>query len=305
VGTRSVALARGVPSVSIDSATMIDRLLRGKKAAKHGAPEIVRRRILIALVAMTIARPAAASPLDPAIVAAFAPAGHLRASINLGNPILARRDDASGEVAGVSVDLAQRLATRLGVPLELVVVDAAGKSVDVVADERADVGFFAIDPVRGKAIAFMPPYVLIEGSYLVRADSPITRNEQVDEPGHRVVVGKGSAYDLYLTRALKDAELVRAPTSPMVTDAFVNDHADVAAGVRQQLEADAMRLPGLRLLDGRFMVIEQAMGLPKSRGGAAAAWLAAFVEEAKADGFVAAALARHRIEGAVVAPASR
>ena len=210
----------------------------------------------------------------------------------------------TGEAVGVSVDLARRLAGRLGVPLELVVVDAAGKSVDVVADGGADIGFFAIDPLRGQAIAFTGPYVLIEGSYLVRDDSPITANVEVDRTGQRVVVGKGSAYDLYLSRTLRHAELVRAPTSPEVADFFVREHLDVAAGVRQQLEADAKRLPGLRLLDGRFMVIEQAMGVPKMRGATAAVFLAAFVEEAKADGFVAAALARHHIAGALVAPAA-
>ena len=260
-----------------------------------------RRSLVLALAAMFVVRPARAAAIDPALVVALAPRGRLRASINLGNPILATKDDATGAV-GVSVDLARRLADRLGVPLELVVVDAAGKSVDVVADDLADVGFFAIDPERGQAIAFTRPYVLIEGSYLVRADSPITVNDEVDRPGRRVVVGKGSAYDLFLTRTLKQAELVRAPTSPAVTDYFLEKRADVAAGVRQQLEADAKRLPGLRLLDGRFMVIEQAMGLPKKRGAAAAAYLDAFVEEAKADGFVAAALAHHGISGALVAP---
>jgi polar amino acid transport system substrate-binding protein len=262
-----------------------------------------RRFVLRALALAPLLRTAFAA--EPAIVTALAPTGTLRASINLGNPILARRDEASGRAVGVSVDLAMRLAARLGVPLEPVVVDAAAQSVDVVANEQADVGFFAIDLLRGATIAFTAAYLLIEGSYLVRADSPIRSNDEVDRPGRRVVVGRGSAYDLFLTRALKQAELVRAPTSPQVVDFFVREGGDVAAGVRQQLEADARRVPGLRLLDGRFMVIEQAMGVPKNRGGAAAAWLAAFVEEAKADGFVAAALARHGIAGAIVAPPTR
>ena len=274
------------------------------------SPRFARRRSLIlALATAATCRPVDAAPVasvasvDPGLRAMLAPTGRLRASINVGNPILATIDAATGAVSGVSIDLAARLADRLGVPLERMVVDTAGKSVDVVSDDRADVGFFAIDPVRGEAIAFTRPYVLIEGSYLVRSESPITANDQVDRTGRRVVVGKGSAYDLYLTRALRQADLVRAPTSPEVTDFFLREHADVAAGVRQQLEADAKRRPGLRLLDGRFMVIEQAMGVPKTRGPAAAAYLAAFIEEAKADGFVAAALARHRIEGALVAPA--
>jgi len=143
---------------------------------------------------------------------------------------------------------------------------------------------------------------LIEGANLVRASSPLTGNDQVDRSGTRVVVGKGSAYDLYLTRQLKSAQLARAATSPAVVDEFLAQGADVAAGVKQQLEADASRLGGLRLLPGRFMVIEQAMGLPTSRGEAAANVLAAFVDRAKASGFVARALERHGIQGAIFAP---
>jgi polar amino acid transport system substrate-binding protein len=231
----------------------------------------------------------------------FTPTGRLRAAINLGNPILAHAAGEGG-AGGVSVDLAREFARRLGVDLELVVVDTAGKSVDAVATERADIGFFAIDPARGADIAFTGPYVLIEGSYLVKDDSPIRANEDVDRAAHRVVVGKGSAYDLFLTRELRHAQIVRAPSSPAVVPTFLEQGADVAAGVRQQLEADARAKPGLRLLDGRFMVIRQAMGVPKSRGDAAAALLAAFVEEMKASGFVADALKRHGIEGASVAP---
>lgn len=236
-----------------------------------------------------------------ALRSAFTPTGTLRAAINLGNPILAQRD-AAGAAAGVSVDLAAGLARLLGVELELVVVDTAARSVEVVAGGEADVGFFAIDPLRGEHIAFTDAYVLIEGCYLVREDSPIRANDEVDAAAHRVVVGQGSAYDLYLSRALRHARIVRAPSSPAVVDTFIAEDADVAAGVRQQLEADALRLGGLRLLDGRFMVIRQAMGVPKSRGPEAAAFLAGFVEEMKANGVVAAALARHRIEGASVAP---
>ena len=239
---------------------------------------------------------------SPDLVRAFAPSGTLRASINLGNPILAGRDAATGEPAGVSIDLARGLAEALGVPLELVVFDAAGKSVEALEQQRADIGFFAIDPKRGEQIAFTPPYVLIEGSYLVPEASPLRANDEVDRPGTRVVVGQGSAYDLYLSRELKHAEIVRAPTSPAVVEVFLAQRADVAAGVRQQLEADLQRLPGHRLLPGRFMVIQQAMGVGKSRGAAAAAFLADYVERQKASGFVAAALARHGIQGASVAP---
>ncbi|HTH61920.1 MAG TPA: ABC transporter substrate-binding protein [Paraburkholderia sp.] len=242
--------------------------------------------------------------IDQAVVSSFTPTGKVRASINLGNPILANQDPVTGEPVGVSIDLARAFAKQLNVELELVVFDAAGKSVQALADEQADFGFFAIDPLRGEKIAFTAPYVLIEGYYLVREDSPIRWNAAVDHAQHRVVVGKGSAYDLFLTRELKHAQIVRAPTSPTVVQTFVEQHADVAAGVKQQLEADAKTVNGLRLLDERFMVIQQAMGVPKSRGEAAADALRAFVEQMKATGFVADALARHRIVGASVAPAA-
>ncbi len=235
---------------------------------------------------------------------AFAPTGKLRASINLGNPILANKNPQTGEPFGVSIDLARAFAKQLGVDIELVVFDAAGKSVEAVRGEQADIGFFAIDPLRGEGIAFTSPYVLIEGSYLVPEKSPIHSNEEVDRQGIRVTVGKGSAYDLFLTRELKLAEIVRAPTSPTVVDVFVEQMLEVAAGVKQQLEADMNRFSGYRLLPGRFMVIQQAMGTPKSRGSDATTYLARFVEEMKASGFVAEALHRHGIQGASVAPAA-
>lgn len=238
--------------------------------------------------------------ISPAMTAAFTPTGKLRASINLGNPILANAD-AAGNPVGVSIDLAHAFAKRLGVDIELLVFNTAGKSVEAVAAEKADIGFFAIDPVRGAEIAFTAPYVLIEGYYLVRETSPLKTNAEVDRPAHRVVVGLGSAYDLYLTRELKQAQIVRAPTSPTVAATFVEQEADVAAGVKQQLEADAKRIGGLRLLNERFMVIQQAMGLPKTRGEEAADFLRVFVEDMKKSGFVEDALKRHKISGASVA----
>jgi polar amino acid transport system substrate-binding protein len=190
------------------------------------------------------------------------------------------------------------------VELELVVFDTAARSVDAVTQEQADIGFFAIDPKRGEGISFTAAYVLIEGSYLVKHDSPLQSNDEVDHAGHRIVVGQGSAYDLFLTREIKAATLERAPSSPAVVGFFIEHGADVAAGVKQQLESDAARLGALRLLPGRFMVIQQAMGCPKGRGEAAAAALRAYVEAQKASGFVAEALARHGIQGASVAPAA-
>ncbi len=241
-------------------------------------------------------------PIDAQLRTAFAPTGKLRVVINLGNPILSKATP-DGSATGVSVDIGRLLAERLDVECVLTIVDAAGKSVDLIGDEQVDVGFFAIDPVRGARIAFTAPYVLIEGTYLVRDHDPIRTIDAVDRPGRRVVVGHGSAYDLFLTRDIQQAEIVRVPGAQAVIETFLQDPAAVAAGVRQVLEAEARRLPGLRVLDGRFMTIRQAVGVPKSRGPAAAAYLADFVEILKADGFVAAALARHGIEGAAVAPA--
>ena len=252
-------------------------------------------------MAPTGAPSSSSTPESTEAIRALAPEGVLRASINLGNPVLAARDAATGALKGVSVDLAQELGRQLGVPVELKAVDAAGKSVEVVRSGGADVGFFAIDPVRGEGVAFTAAYVVIEGAYLVRADSPLTANAQVDRPGTTVAVGKGSAYDLFLTREIKQATLVRAPTSPQVVDEFLSRKLDVAAGVRQQLEADAKRVPGVRVLPGRFMVIEQAMGVPAGRPPLARTTLHAFVERMKASGFVAAALKRHGIEGTAVA----
>ena len=235
------------------------------------------------------------------IAAVVAPGGTLRAAINFGNPILATRDGASGEPRGVSVDLARELGKRLGVPVHLVQYPAAGKVVDGLKAGEWDVGFVAIDPVRAADMDYTAPYVIIEGAYLVPQNSPIRQNGEVDRAGIRVVVGAGSAYDLYLTRELKQASIVRATTSPAVVDTMVAQAVEVAAGVKQQLEADARRIPGVRLLDGRFMVINQAMAAPKGRADGVR-YLAEFIEDMKASGFVADSLRRHRIEGAVIAP---
>ncbi|MBW4051747.1 MAG: ABC transporter substrate-binding protein [Proteobacteria bacterium] len=237
-------------------------------------------------------------PASSEVHCALAPQGALRATINVGNPILAGVDQGTGAPYGVSVDIARELARRLGAPLELIVVPAAAKAVETVTAGGADFGFFAIDPVRGAGIAFTAPYVLIEGCYLVRQDSPITDNGQVDSPGLRVVVGSGSAYDLFLTRELKHATIVRVPTSPAVVDAFLEQGLEVAAGVKQQLQADTARHSGLRLIGKPFMTIQQAMGVAKARGEAAAQYLRTFVDDLRASGFVRDSLARHGIQGA-------
>lgn len=242
--------------------------------------------------------------IDASLVRQIAPTGALRAAINFGNPVLASRDPDSGQARGVSLDLAQSLAQRLGLALQTVLFESAGESVAAIARAQADIGFFALDPQRAAQLRFAAPYVLIEGAYLVLEDSPLTHRDEVDREGIRVVVGQGSAYDLFLTRELQHASLVRAATSPTVVDEFLRQGAEVAAGVRQQLLADQQRLSTarLRLLPGNFMVIQQAMAVPVDRSDGALAVVRDFVEDMKASGFVAQALERHGITGARVAP---
>lgn len=257
--------------------------------------------LLVLMAAAALVACTTPQKMPTAAVSELAPTGRLRAAINFGNPILATKDPGTGEPRGVSVDLARELGRQLGVPVDLVTYPAAGKVVEGLQAKAWDIAFVAIDPARAVDMDYSAPYVVIEGSYLVPQASPIKANEDVDRDGVRVVVGAGSAYDLYLSRALRKAQLVRAPTSPAVVDTMIAQRLDVAAGVKQQLAADAKRVPGVRMLDGRFMVIEQAMAVPKGRA-AGVRYVSAFVEDMKASGFVASALQRHGIEGAAIAP---
>jgi polar amino acid transport system substrate-binding protein len=246
---------------------------------------------------------AMAETVSPAVLTDLAPTGVLRAAINFGNPVLAQKDPATGRPQGVSVDLAGELARRLGVPLVPVTFDAAGKVFDALKSGAWDIAFLAIDPVRSAEIAFTAPYVVIEGTYMVRADSPLKGIGEVDRDGIRVAVGRGSAYDLYLTRTLTSAKLMRAPSSSAAVDLFMADRLEVVAGVKQPLVAYAAVHSGLRVMPGRFMVIEQAIGTPRGRD-AGAAYLRAFVEEMKASGFVAKGLkASGQTEATVAGPA--
>jgi polar amino acid transport system substrate-binding protein len=230
----------------------------------------------------------------------LAPAGRLRAAINYGNPVLAQRGPG-GEARGVSVDLARELARRVGVPLVLVPYDAAGKVTADATRGAWDIAFVARDPVRAQDIEFTDPYVIIEGSYLVPAGSPLRTNEDVDRDGVRIAVSRGSAYDLYLSRTLKHAALVRAPSPPASIQLFAQERLDALAGVRQPLVAYAEQHPEFRMLPGRFMVIEQAVALPRGHP-LAIRYLRDFVDEMKASGFVAAALDRSGQKDAAVAP---
>jgi polar amino acid transport system substrate-binding protein len=264
-------------------------------------------QLAAALISITFLTACSMTPTPPppsaAAVSQLTPTGKLRAAINYGNAVLARRDAATGEVSGVSVDLARELGKRLGVEVQLVPFDAANKSVEAIKNQQVDIGFFAIDPLRGADTDYTAAYVMIEGTYVVRNDSPIKANADVDKPGVRIAVAAKSAYDLFLSRNIKQATLERTVTSGGVIDMFMDKKLDVAAGVKQQLEKDMNRIPGLRMLDGRFMEINQAMGTTKGRDEGIK-YMRAFVEEMKASGFVAAALARHNIEGVAVAPAA-
>jgi polar amino acid transport system substrate-binding protein len=236
------------------------------------------------------------SPVSSDIVKEFAPTGTLRAAINQGNSVLAQKGP-NAEALGITVDLARELGKRLGVPVELVIFDAAGKAFEGLKG-GLDIGFLAIEPVRAADVDFTAPYVLIEGTYMVPKDSALKRIEDVDAAGVRIGVNKNSAYDLFLTRTLKNATLHRSDDGVAL---FKSDKLDAAGGVRQPLEAYARKDPDVRVMAGRFMAIQQAMGMPKGRPKAHA-YLKGFVEEMKASGFCAEALKRSNQPDAQVAP---
>lgn len=262
------------------------------------------RLFAAAAAAVLFAANAAFAQSVPAdVVAALAPGGKLRAAINLANTMLAE-EVAGGEPKGISVDLARELGKRLGVPVELVIFRGAGTVFDAVKSGRWDVAFFAIEPVRAAEVDFTAPYVTIEGGYVVPKDSPIRTIADVDKPDVRIAVGQGSAYDLFLTRTLKNAKLVRTTALlATVTDRFMTEKLEAVAGIKSPLAAWARTRPETRVLDGSFMEIRQAMGTPKGRNAAAAAYLRAFVEEMKKSGFVAEAIKRNNQPDAQVAPA--
>jgi polar amino acid transport system substrate-binding protein len=240
------------------------------------------------------------SPIPADVVKSFAPTGTLRAAINLGNMVLAQGTPDAPR--GVTPELAHELARRLGVPLTLVPFDGAGKVFEAVKAGKLDVLFLAIEPVRAAEIAFTAPYVLIEGVYMVPKDSKLKTVADVDRSGVRIGVNKGSAYDLYLTRTLKAATLMRGDDGVAL---FIKDKLEAVGGVKQPLAVYAKTNSNVRVIDGRFMEIRQAMGMPQGRDPAGAKYLRAFVEEMKASGFVADALKRSNQPDAAVAPAEK
>jgi polar amino acid transport system substrate-binding protein len=260
----------------------------------------MRRLVLLAALGLAACVTPDVVPFD--VARDLAPSGTLHAAINYGNPVLAQRDATSGELRGVSVDLARELAHRAALRLELVPYDAAGKVTADATKGRWDIAFVARDPERARDIEFTDPYVIIEGGYLVPAGSPIQSIDEVDRPGVRVAVSRGSAYDLFLSRGvIKSATFVRGPSPQATIDQFVAERLEVLAGVKAALSDFAQTHPGYRVLPGRFMVIEQAMALPRGRP-LAARYLREFLDEMKASGFVALSLKKSGQTEALVAP---
>jgi polar amino acid transport system substrate-binding protein len=237
----------------------------------------------------------------PALVAELAPTGVLRAGINLSNFLLVTGRAPNGDPQGIAPDMAGEVAARLGVPVRLIPYESPGKLADAVPDW--DVGLIGAEPARAEQITFTVAYLEIDATYLVPAGSAIRTVDEVDRKGVRIAIAARSAYDLYLSRSLKNAELVRTNGLDASYELFVRERLDALAGLRPRLAQDVEKLPGARVLDGRFTAVQQAIGTPKARA-ASAAFLAAFVEEAKASGLVARLIQRHGVKGVDVAPAA-
>ena len=233
--------------------------------------------------------------------AEFVPTGTLRVALNMSNFLLTRKDAATGEAAGVAVDMGKELARRLGVPVTFLQYDSPGKVADAAKTGVFDVGFIGAEPQRATEIDFTAAYVEIEATYLVPPGSPLKSIDEVDRKGTRIAISERSAYDLYLTRTLKNAELVRVRGADEVFKRFVEDKLDALAGLRPRLITDHANLPGSRILDGNFTAVQQACGTPKGRP-AAAQYLREFIEDTKASGFVARLIETNNARGLTVAP---
>lgn len=265
----------------------------------------MRNTVVVALLVCAAALSAPAQSAAPsAAVRDLAPAGRLRAAINLVNGVLVQRDPASGRLTGISVELANELARRLGVPLEYVIFEGAGKEFDAARNGAWDIGFFAIDPKRAAVVDFTAPYVEFDGGYMVRVGSPVRTIADVDRPGTRVAVGRDSVYDLYLTSQLKNAQLVRVSPASMsrVVRHFEEEALEVAAFIKIPLAEHARKHPAYRMVRGSFMDIDQAIATPKGTGPAGRRYLRAFVEEMKNSGFVEDFLQRTGATEISVAP---
>jgi polar amino acid transport system substrate-binding protein len=227
------------------------------------------------------------------------PTGKLRVGINYGNFLLVTKHSET-EYTGIAVDLGRELGKRLGAPVDLVPFATAGKLADAVKAGAWDVAFLGNEPQRAAEIAFSPAYLEIEATYLVPAGSTIRSIDEVDRKGVRIATAVNSAYDLYLSRNLKHATLVRANAIQGSYDVFVKDKLEVLSGLKPRLLDDTKTLPGSRVLEGRFTVVQQSVGTPQGRP-AAAGYLSEFAKEVKTSGFVAQAIARHKVRGVSVA----
>lgn len=259
------------------------------------------RTALAAAGLVLVASCATAPQVTPAVRADLAPTGKLRAGINFGNVLLTAKDPATGEPRGVAVDLARELAQRLGVPLEIVPFSGAGQMAEAVKTGAWDVAFLAVEPQRATEISFTAPYAEIESTYLVQPDSPLRTIEDVDRKGVRISLTAKSAYDLYLSRTIKNAQLVRAPNTAAAFKLFVTEKLEAHANLRPVLLNLTAKLPGSRILDGRFSVVGQAAGTPRGRE-AGARYLREFIEDVKASGWVARAIEKNGARGLTVAP---
>ena len=239
--------------------------------------------------------------MSQAAVFELAPTGVLRAAINLSNFLLVSGRSPAGEPEGVAPDMARKIAERLGVPVVYVTYARPGELADAAGTGVWDIGLIAAEPSRAETIAFSPAYAEIEATYLVPAGSPLRTIDEVDRPGVRIAIAARSAYDLWLSRHLRHAELVRAPSLDASFELFVADRLDALAGLRPRLLQDVEKLPGARILDGKFTAVQQAVGTAKANE-AGAAFLHEFVEEAKASGLVAGLIERHQVRGLSVAP---
>ena len=229
------------------------------------------------------------------------PTGTLRVALNMSNFLLTRKDAATGEAAGVAVDMGRELARRLKAPVQFLQYDSPGKVADAAKTGVWDAGFIGAEPQRANEIDFTAAYVEIEATYLLPPGSPLKSIEDVDRKGVRIAISERSAYDLYLTRTLKNAELVRVRGGDETFKRFVDDKLDALAGLRPRLITDQANLQGSRILDGNFTTVQQACGTPKGRS-AAAAYLREFIEDTKASGLVARFIADNKVRGLTVAP---
>jgi polar amino acid transport system substrate-binding protein len=235
------------------------------------------------------------------VIAELAPTGVLRAGINMSNFLLVTGKAENGDPDGVSPDMARELARRLGIPVKLIPFKSPGELADQAGNNVWDIGNIGAEPARAETIAFTAAYAEIASTYLVPAGSPIKSIAEVDRPGVRIAVTGRSAYGLWLDRNIKHAELVRSDTLDSALEQFINDKLDVLAGLKPRLLTDIEKLPGARILDGQFSAVQQAIGTPK-KNTKAAPYLRAYVEEAKASGFVASLIERHKVRGLSVAP---